>query len=40
MKGKRIEYKMPFDPPSVVIEGNTITATGEGMFVDTWEKVR
>jgi hypothetical protein len=31
--------KLPFDPPSVVFEGNKIVATAKGMFVDYWEKV-
>lgn len=40
MDGKKIEVKLPFDPPSVVFDGNKLTATAEGMFVDYWEKVR
>ncbi|MGA9362767.1 MAG: hypothetical protein WBW16_00175 [Bacteroidota bacterium] len=40
MDGKKIEVKLPFDPPSVVFEGNKLTATAEGMFVDYWEKVK
>jgi hypothetical protein len=40
MKGRRIEFKMPFDPPTVTFEGNTITATAEGAFVDKWERVK
>ncbi len=39
MEGGRIECKPPFDPPSFVFEGNKITATAEGRFVDVWEKV-
>lgn len=39
MGGGRIEVKLPFDPPSVVFEGNKIVATAKGMFVDYWEKV-
>jgi hypothetical protein len=46
----RIQFKLPFDPPTVVFEGNTITATAQsGIFappvpapegrVDVWEKV-
>ncbi len=39
MSGGRIEFKPPFDRPSLVFEGNKITATLEGEFVDVWEKV-
>jgi hypothetical protein len=39
MEGGRIEFKHPFEPPSLVFEGNKITATAEGSFVDVWEKV-
>jgi hypothetical protein len=38
--GGRIAFKLPFDPPSVVIEGDKMTATAEGMFVDYWELTR
>jgi len=38
--GKRIQFKLPFDPPSVVFEGDKMTATAEGQFVDVWEKVQ
>jgi hypothetical protein len=38
MEGGRIEFKPPFDPPSLVFEGNKITATRDGR-VDVWEKV-
>lgn len=37
--GKKLEFKFPFDPPSVTFEGNKMTATAEGMFTDYWEKV-
>jgi hypothetical protein len=37
--GGRLHFKLPFDPPAVVFEGGTMTATAEGRFVDTWEKV-
>jgi hypothetical protein len=48
--GGRIQFKLPFDPPTVVFEGNTITATAQsGIFappvpapegrVDVWEKI-
>jgi hypothetical protein len=39
MEGGRLEFKHPFDTPSLVFEGNKITATAEGRFVDVWEKV-
>jgi hypothetical protein len=39
-EGGRIAFKLPFDPPSVVIEGDKMTATAENMFVDYWERVR
>jgi hypothetical protein len=36
--GGRIRFKAPFEPPSFVFEGTTLTATIEGR-VDMWEKV-
>lgn len=39
MEGGRIQFKPPFDPPSLVFEGNKITATLDGR-VDVWEKVQ
>jgi hypothetical protein len=39
-EGGRIAFKLPFDPPSVVIEGDKMTATAEGIFVDYWERIR
>lgn len=39
-EGGRVSYKLPFDPPSVVFEGNSMTATLEGAFVDYWERVK
>jgi hypothetical protein len=38
-EGGRISYQLPFDPPSVVYEGDKMTATLEGAFVDYWERV-
>ncbi len=38
--GKKLEFKFPFDPPTVTFEGNKVTATVEGMFTDYWEKVK
>jgi hypothetical protein len=39
MEGNKLKFKLPFDPPEVVIDGNTMTATLEGGFVDTWKKI-
>jgi hypothetical protein len=39
-EGGRIAFKLPFDPPSVVIEGDKWTATAEGRFVDYFERAR
>jgi hypothetical protein len=39
-EGGRLAFKLPFDPPSVVIEGDKITATAENRFIDYWERVR
>ena len=39
-KGGRIEFKMPFDPVSAVFEGGKFIGTNEGVFVDTWEKLK
>jgi hypothetical protein len=39
-QGERISYKLPFDPPSVVYEGDRLTATLEGAFVDYWERMK
>ena len=39
-EGGRIAFKLPFDPPSVVIEGDKWTATAEGRFVDYFERTR
>ncbi len=35
-----ISYHHPFDPPFNVIEGDKMTATAEGLFVDYWERVK
>jgi hypothetical protein len=40
VEGLKVEFHLPFDPPNVVFEGGKLTATLEGGFVDTWEKVR
>jgi hypothetical protein len=39
-EGGRLAFKLPFDPPSVVIEGDKMTATAEKLFIDYWERVR
>ena len=39
-EGRRLSYKMPFDPPSVVYEGDKGIAALEGAFVDYWERVK
>ena len=39
-EGGRLAFKLPFDRPSVAIEGDKMTATGENVFVDYWERVR
>jgi hypothetical protein len=38
-RGGRVSYQHPTHPPFVVWEGNTLTATLEGVFVDHWERV-
>ena len=39
MKDGKLEFKMPFDPPSIVFDENWITAKAEGVFTDYWERV-
>ena len=38
-EGGRLAFKLPFGEPSVVFEGDKVTATLEGQFVDYWERV-
>jgi hypothetical protein len=38
-EGGRLAFKLPFDEPSLVYEGDKFTATIEGQFVDYWERV-
>ena len=38
-EGNRLAFRLPFDPPSVVIEGDKMTATAENLFIDYWERV-
>jgi hypothetical protein len=40
MENGRIQFKLPFERPMVMLETNKITATGEGGIVDVWEKVQ
>jgi hypothetical protein len=39
VKDGKLEFKLPFDPPSIVFDENWITAKAEGMFTDYWERV-
>ena len=36
----RIEIKLPFDPVTIVVEGNSLTATSESGFIDYWARVK
>ena len=38
--GGRFQVKLPFDAPAIVIDGDKLIATAEGMFVDYWERVK
>jgi hypothetical protein len=38
--GSKFTFQFPFDPPQAVFDGNTMTATLAGGFVDTWERTR
>ena len=35
----KIEFKMPFDPVTIVFDGDRFVATSEGNFTDYWSKV-
>jgi len=39
-QGARVSYQHPIDPPFIVREGEKMTATLEGAFVDYWERVK
>ena len=39
VEGGRIQFQLPFESPSLVFEGNKLTATGRA-GVDVWEKVQ
>jgi hypothetical protein len=32
--------RLPFDLPTVVIDGDKLIATMKGVFVDSWERVK
>ena len=38
-EGSQISFELPFDSVMVVFDGNKLTASVEGDFVDHWEKV-
>jgi hypothetical protein len=33
-------FKLPFDPPVLEVQGDKMTATADGLFVDHWERIR
>jgi hypothetical protein len=39
-QGGRVSYQHPINAPFIVREGDKLTATLEGVFVDYWERVR
>lgn len=39
-EGRRIQYKLPFAPPMVFVDGDKLTAIAEGLFTDHWERVK
>lgn len=39
-EGGRIQYKLPFAPPTVIVDGDKLTAVAEGLFIDHWERVK
>ncbi len=38
--GSKTTINMPFDPPTLVFDGDKMVGTIEGVFVDTWAKVK
>ena len=38
-EGGRVAFAQPFGEPSVVVQGDKLTATLKGQFVDYWERV-
>lgn len=39
-EGNRVSYQHPFDPPFIVWEGDTLTATFEKGPLDLWERMK
>jgi len=39
-EGSKLSYQHPFDPPFIVIDGDSMTATLQGAFVDYWERIK
>jgi hypothetical protein len=39
-EGARVAFKAPFEPVTYAFEGDKWTATLDGVFVDSWERVR
>jgi hypothetical protein len=39
-QGGRVSYQHPINAPFIVYEGDKLTATLEGVFVDYWERVK
>jgi len=39
-QGARMSYQHPIDAPFIVWEGDKLTATLDGAFIDYWEKVK
>lgn len=37
--GMKMIIDFPFDPPTITFEGDKLTATLEGEFVDVWERI-
>lgn len=40
VEGTKITMKTPFDIPTLTFDGDTLTGTLEGVFVDTWVKLK
>ena len=39
-RGGRVRIQPPFDPPTWIFDGDSLTATLEGEFADVWRRVR
>jgi hypothetical protein len=37
-EGSRVEYRLPFELVTVAFEGDTLTASMPGVFVDVWKR--